>query len=374
MEKVAYPGRLGYNRNHTRPIDSPQKKRLFFGDGRKPAGTSDILAGLKRVRKILFNYFDDSGRKQTVEQYDAIIIGAGPAGLTAAIYLQRAGWRTVVLEAYVCGGQMANTPEIENYPGYSRISGVELSTSLYNQAVEQGARIEFDGVSAVRLYEAEKTVETQSGRTFRARAVIVANGAKRRKLGIPGEEELAGRGVSYCATCDGGFYKGKHTLVVGGGNTAVEDALYLSNLCERVHIIHRRDEFRAGRVLTDALQKRENITIHYDTIPVEIRQAEGKPMVGEIEVENVKTGGRTGIPVQGVFVAVGFEPDNQLFAGQLTLDPSGYIVAGEDTRTNLDGVFAAGDTRTKTLRQIVTAAGDGAIAAFEAGGYLAAQA
>ncbi len=204
--------------------------------------------------------------------------------------------------------------------------------------------------------------------------MIVANGAKRRKLGIPGEEELAGRGVSYCATCDGGFYKGKHTLVVGGGNTAVEDALYLSNLCERVHIIHRRDEFRAGRVLTDALQKRENITIHYDTIPVEIRQAEGKPMVGEIEVENVKTGGRTGIPVQGVFVAVGFEPDNQLFAGQLTLDPSGYIVAGEDTRTNLDGVFAAGDTRTKTLRQIVTAAGDGAIAAFEAGGYLAAQA
>ena len=211
-----------------------------------------------------------------MEQYDAIIIGAGPAGLTAAIYLQRAGWRTVVLEAYVCGGQMANTPEIENYPGYSRISGVELSTSLYNQAVEQGARIEFDGVSAVRLYEAEKTVETQSGRAFRARAVIVANGAKRRKLGIPGEEELAGRGVSYCATCDGGFYKGKHTLVVGGGNTAVEDALYLSNLCERVHIIHRRDEFRAGRVLTDALQKRENITIHYDTIPVEIRQAEGK--------------------------------------------------------------------------------------------------
>ncbi|MCI8649960.1 MAG: thioredoxin-disulfide reductase [Anaerotruncus sp.] len=308
-----------------------------------------------------------------MQTYDAIIIGAGPAGLTAAIYLERAGWRTLVLEEYVYGGQMANTPEVENYPALGKVSGVELSTNLYNQAVEQGATIEFDGVVSASLTAVEKSVTTQSGRVHTAPVVVIANGAKRRKLGVPGEQELAGRGVSYCATCDGGFYKGKTTVVIGGGNTAVEDALYLANICEQVHLVHRRDAFRAGKILTDALKKRENIQIHYNAVPAEILAAEGKKTVGTVRIRDVHTGETTDISAQGVFVAIGLEPDNRKFAEELDLDTAGYILSGEDCKTSQPGVFAAGDTRTKALRQIVTAAGDGAVAAFEAGNYLAAR-
>lgn len=304
-----------------------------------------------------------------MEHYDAIIIGAGPAGLTAAIYLQRAGHSAIVLEALAYGGQMANTPEVENYPAVGKISGFELSTNLYNQAVAQGARVEFDGVSGVSLLGNEKTVATAGGKTYGAGTVIIANGARRRKLDIPGEEAYAGRGVSYCATCDGGFFKNKVTAVVGGGNTAVEDALYLSNLCAMVHLVHRRDSFRAGKVLTDALSARENITIHYNTIPLEILPNEGGNAVGSVRLRDVKTSGEETLPVSGLFVAVGLVPDNGLFS-EVTLDPAGYIVAGEDTKTNIPGVFAAGDTRTKAVRQIVTAAGDGAVAATAAGAYL----
>ena len=305
-----------------------------------------------------------------MQEFDVLIIGAGPAGMTAAIYVQRAGYRSLVLEEYVCGGQMANTPEVENYPAVGKISGVDLGMNLYNQAVEQGAQFEFDGVTAVKLDGEMKTVETQSGKTYCARAVIIANGAKRRKMQIPGEQEFSGRGVSYCATCDGGFYRGKTTVVVGGGNTAVEDALYLANICKEVHIIHRRDTFRAGKVLVDALLKRENIIIHYDTIPSEVLPADGGQVVGSLLVRNVKTGESSAIQAQGIFVAIGLVPDNRVFDGQIALDPAGYILAGEDTHTSLPGVFAAGDTRTKSLRQIVTAAGDGAVAASEAGNYL----
>ena len=176
--------------------------------------------------------------------------------------------------------------------------------------------------------------------------------------------------MSYCATCDGGFYKGKTTVVVGGGNTAVEDALYLANLCERVHIVHRRDAFRAGRVLTDALQKRENITVHFDAVPVEVESDAATGMVSGLRIRSVKTNEEETISAQGVFVAVGLVPDNGLFSGQITLDPAGYIAAGEDTHTNIPGVYAAGDTRAKSLRQIVTAAGDGAVAASEVGNYI----
>lgn len=304
-----------------------------------------------------------------MERYDAIIIGAGPAGLTAAIYLQRAGHSALVLEALSYGGQMANTPEVENYPAVGKISGFELSTNLYNQAVEQGARVEFDGVSGVSLTGNRKRVMTAGGKVFEAGAVIIANGAKRRKLAIPGEDAFAGKGVSYCATCDGGFFRGKTTAVVGGGNTAVEDALYLANLCKQVHLIHRRDSFRAGKVLTDALKARENIVIHYDTVPVEILPGATGATVGALRVRNVKTAAEEALLTDGVFVAVGLVPDNGLFP-EVELDRAGYIVAGEDTRTNLPGVFAAGDTRTKAVRQIVTAAGDGAVAASEAGAYL----
>ncbi len=305
-----------------------------------------------------------------MNDYDVLIIGAGPAGLTAAIYVQRAGYRSVVLEEYIYGGQMANTPEVENYPAVGKISGAELGMNLYNQAVEQGASVEFDGVMSAELTGTVKSVITQSGKVYTAKAVIIANGAKRRKLGIDGEERFAGHGVSYCATCDGGFFKGKTTVVVGGGNTAVEDALYLSNVCTHVHLIHRRDSFRAGKVLVDTLEQRKNITIHYNTVPVEILPDESGKVVGSLSVRNVKTNEESAIPAQGVFVAIGLDPDNRAFASQLVLDKAGYIVAGEDTKTNLPGVYAAGDTRTKSLRQIITAAGDGAIAAFEAGNYL----
>ncbi|HIX64991.1 MAG TPA: thioredoxin-disulfide reductase [Candidatus Anaerotruncus excrementipullorum] len=307
-----------------------------------------------------------------MEQYDILIIGAGPAGMTAAIYGQRAGYRTLILEEAVLGGQIANTPEVENYPAVGKISGVELGMNLYNQVLEQGAQVEFDGVVSAQLAGPLKTLTTQSGKVYTARAVIIANGAKRRKLGIPGEEAYAGRGVSYCATCDGGFFKGKSTVVVGGGNTALEDALYLANLCTQVHLIHRRDTFRGGKVLVDAVLARENIQVHYDTVPVEVVSADGQKVSG-LTVRNVKTGAQELLEAQGVFVAVGLAPDNQLFAGQIELDPAGYIAAGEDCKTNLEGVFAAGDTRTKTVRQIVTAAGDGAVAAAEAGNYLMRQ-
>lgn len=305
-----------------------------------------------------------------MKQYEVIIIGGGPAGLTAAIYLERAGHPCLVLEEYVCGGQMVNTPEVENYPALSKISGAELSSSLYNQAVEQGATVEFDGVVSADLEGPEKKVTTLGGMTYTAKAVIIANGAKRRKMGIPGEEQLTGKGVAYCATCDGGFYRGQKVVVVGGGNTALEDALYLSNICEEVHLIHRRDEFRAAKVLVDALGDRENLKVHYFTVPHEVLAGEDGKVRG-LAVKNVQTGETSEIPARAVFVAIGLEPDNQRFAGQVQLDQAGYILAGEDCHTNLAGVFAAGDTRTKTLRQIVTAAGDGAVAAAEAGNYLA---
>ncbi len=307
-----------------------------------------------------------------MEQYDILIIGAGPAGMTAAIYGQRAGYRTLILEEAVLGGQIANTPEVENYPAVGKISGVELGMNLYNQVIEQGAQIEFDGVVSAQLEGTEKRLTTQSGKVYAGRAVIIANGAKRRKLGIPGEETYAGRGVSYCATCDGGFFKGKPTVVIGGGNTALEDALYLANLCTQVHLIHRRDAFRGSKVLVDAVLAKENILIHYDTVPLEVLSDDGQKVSG-LRVRNVKDDRQSQLEAAGIFVAIGLAPDNQLFAGQIALDPAGYIVAGEDCKTNLDGVFAAGDTRTKSVRQIVTAAGDGAVAAAEAGNYLMRQ-
>lgn len=302
--------------------------------------------------------------------YDILIIGAGPAGLTAAIYARRAGLSTLILEDTTYGGQMANTPEVENYPGFEKISGAELSMNLYNQAIAQGADFQFDGVTSVSLDRSPKLVTTRSKKTYEARAVIIANGAKRRKIGIPGEEEFSGRGVSYCATCDGGFFRGKTTLVIGGGNTAVEDALYLSNLCKTVHIIHRRDEFRAGRVLVDTMLKKENIVVHYDTVPLEILPNEGGQMVGSVRVKNVKSEAESDIEVNGVFVAVGTVPDNAIFKDALELDKTGYIIADESCATSIPGVFVAGDTRTKALRQIVTAAGDGAVAASQAGQFL----
>lgn len=296
---------------------------------------------------------------------DLIVIGAGPAGLTAAIYAARAGHTVTVLEELVFGGQVATTPEVENYPAIRKIDGVEFSMNLYNQATELGAVVEFAGATKVELEGPVKKIYS-GDKVYEAKAVIIANGAKRRKLDVPGEDRLSGKGVSYCATCDGAFYRGKVTAIVGGGNTALEDALFLANNCETVHLIHRRDSFRGNKILSDAVLARKNIVIHYDTVPKEIT---GDSVVEGIVLSNLKTGEEETVPVSGVFVAVGLAPDNRLVEGQVELE-NGYIKAGEDCATNLPGVFVAGDTRTKAIRQIVTAASDGAIAAVNASTYI----
>lgn len=295
--------------------------------------------------------------------FDILIIGAGPAGMTAAIYARRAGLSVAVFEGEICGGQMTLTPEVENYPGIAKISGAELSYTMSEQMRSLGAEVIESAAESVSEKDGVYAVSAD-GKEYLAKTVIIANGAKRRKLGIPGEEKYSGRGVSYCAVCDGMFFKDKTVCVVGGGNTALEDAIYLSRICEKVYLIHRRDEFRAKKILVDSVKAAENIEILYDTVPTEI--------IGDMKVASVKVSGKDGeeeISVSAVFVAIGLEPKNGMFGGFVELS-DGYIKAGEDTHTSRAGVFAAGDTRTKTLRQIVTAASDGALAAAEAEKYI----
>ena len=296
--------------------------------------------------------------------YDIVIIGGGPAGLTAALYARRAGLSPIVLEQTVYGGQVANTPEVENYPGIQSISGVDLAMALYDQVAALGVEVRLEAPTGFRLEGGTKEILTAKG-SYTAGAVIIANGAKRRKLSCPGEDRLAGRGVSYCATCDGAFFQGMETAIVGGGNTALEDALFLANQCSTVHLIHRRDAFRGSAILAEAVAKRENIVLHYDTVVEEVL---GEDKVTGLRLKQVKTGETKELPVAGVFVAIGLMPDNAFLAGQVELDKAGYIQAGEDCRTSQPGVYAAGDTRTKTVRQIVTAAADGAVAALGAAG------
>ena len=296
--------------------------------------------------------------------YDIIIIGAGPAGLTAAIYAKRAGYSALLLEGGTPGGQAATTPDIENWPGSKQVSGPDFAMNLYEQAQSLGTDIRFERVAALSDQGAYKTVTT-GGNTYEGRAVIIANGVRRRKLEVPGEERLAGRGVSYCATCDGNFFRGRDTAVVGGGNTALEDALFLANICPNVYLVHRRDSFKAERHLIDALAAAPNIHV---LLSHKVLEVQGEQAVSSLLVEGPE--GRRSLPVAGVFAAVGLAPDNQVFSPPLELNEAGYIVAGEDTRTNVPGIFAAGDTRVKDLRQLVTAAADGAAAASQAGRYL----
>ncbi len=296
---------------------------------------------------------------------DLLIVGAGAAGLTAAVYAQRAGLRTLVLDKGMYGGQAAITDEIENYPGFLRISGAEFAGKLYEQALSQGAEVRFEEAVRAELTGELKRVVTD-GETYEARAVILALGAKRRLLGVPGEETYTGRGVSYCATCDGAFFKGKRVAVAGGGRVALEDALYLANLCSHVTLIHRREQFTADPPLLRAARERENLTF---VCPAVVKQVDGENgVVSSILIQRGEETER--LTVSALFVAIGYEPDNGIAAGQVELDARGYIRAGEDCRTNLPGVFAAGDCRTKELRQIVTAAADGAVAAFQAGKFL----
>ena len=293
--------------------------------------------------------------------YDIIIVGAGPAGLTAAIYACRAEKKTLVLEAKTYGGQIINTPDIANYPVAPGISGFEFATTLYKQAKDLGAEIKFEKVTG--LVDGDvKTVVTPK-QQYEAKAVILATGAENRKLGLDGEDALVGKGVSYCATCDGNFYRKKVVAVAGGGNTAVEDALYLADLAAKVYLIHRRDAFRADAALVSRLKEKANVELVLNATVTKL-VSEGR--LKAIEVTDKLTGEARTIEVNGLFVAVGQVPENENFRGLIDLDAGGYAVAGEDCRTGRAGIYVAGDNRTKAVRQLVTAAADGAVAATEA--------
>ena len=296
--------------------------------------------------------------------YDIIIIGAGPAGMTAAIYARRAEKSVLVLEARSYGGQIVSTPEIENYPAAPHISGFDFATKVYEQAVELGAEFRFERVTGI-TDGSVKTVTT-SGGSYEGRAVIIATGSECRRLGLPGEDKLAGRGISYCATCDGGFFRKKDVAVVGGGNTALEDALYLSGLARTVYVIHRRDSFRGDGATAARLRSKDNVKLVLNSRVTALEY--GDRLTG-IEVTD-NNGGVSSIPLDGLFIAVGRTPENAPFAGLIELDGAGYVSASENCRTSVPGIFAAGDNRTKEVRQLVTAAADGAVAAGEAIKYL----
>ena len=297
---------------------------------------------------------------------DVIIIGAGTAGLTAAIYGQRAGLSCTVFEKYAPGGQIVNSPSIENYPGMYGVSGYDYSMALLEQAQKCGAEIEFAEVEKVDFSGKTKKVFTASGE-FEAKAVIVANGAERRKIGCKGENEFEGRGVSYCATCDGAFFRGKTVAVVGGGESAFEETEYLAKICDKVYLIHRRDVFTAAKTAVDSVLKKKNVTVLTNSVIEEIK---GEDAVSSVVLKNRANGSTAEIPLSAVFVAIGLAPENKLFKGVLKIDEYGYIDAGEDCTTDLEGVFVAGDTRKKQLRQLVTAASDGAAAATAAANYI----
>lgn len=296
--------------------------------------------------------------------YDIVIVGAGPAGMTAAIYARRASKSVLVLEAVSYGGQIINTPDIENYPVEAHISGYDFAAKVYKQAKDLGAEFKFERV--VGLEDGEvKTVVTKKNR-YAARAVIIATGSENRKLGVENEDKLVGRGISYCATCDGAFYRKKTVGVVGGGNTALEDALYLADLAERVYLIHRRDSFRGEEATVARLRERDNVTFVFNS---NVTKLNYDKRLTSVELTD-KAGNVTELALDGLFVAVGRIPENQNFAEVIALDSAGYAEAGEDCRTKAPGVFVAGDNRTKAVRQLVTAAADGAVAATAAVAYL----
>lgn len=303
--------------------------------------------------------------------YDTVIIGGGPAGYTAALYAARAGLDTLVIERMSVGGQMALTDIIDNYPGFDKgIDGITLGMQMQAGAETWGAKTQYGEVVELDLDSDIKTLVTESERIM-AKTVIIATGANPKPLGIEGEEELLGRGVHYCAHCDGRFYKGREVAVIGGGNSAVSDALYLSRLCKKVYIIHRRDKLRATAIYNKPLSEASNIEILYDTIPVSVSETESGEKA--LKLRGANGGKERELSVSGVFVSIGRAPATAFLSGILPLDKSGYIIADETTATPLRGVFAAGDVRTKELRQIVTAVADGAVAADMAEKYISAM-
>ena len=301
--------------------------------------------------------------------YDMLIIGGGPAGYTAALYAARAGLSVAVIEKMSIGGQMALTDIIDNYPGFEEgVEGFALGMKMQAGAERFGAKTVYAEVTGVTLEGEVKRVVTTDGAMY-ARTVVIATGADPRTLGIAGEERLVGRGLHYCAHCDGRFYKDKEVVVVGGGNTAAADALYLSNLDAKVTVIHRRDSLRATRIYHEPLMRAENVEFLWDSGVEDYILTDGR--ITGVKVKNRKTGETAERTCDGVFVSIGRRPNTELFAGQITLDEGGYVVADETTRTNIEGVYAVGDVRTKALRQVVTAVGDGAVAVHFAEEYLA---
>ena len=297
--------------------------------------------------------------------YDIVIIGAGPAGLTAAIYARRANKKTLVLEAKNYGGQIVNTNNIENYPGIDHISGFDYATNLYNQAINQGAEIIFEKVVNIEDELGEKIVKTTNN-SYKTKTIIIATGSDNRCLGLDNEDKLIGKGISYCATCDGNFYKGKDVAVVGGGNTAIEDVEYLSNIVNKVYLIHRRNSFKADPVSVNKIRQLNNVEIILEN---KVTKLNGDSFLESIEItdkdNNIKT-----INISGLFIAVGKIPENENFKDLINMNEKGYIISNELCHTNIDGIFVAGDNREKNLRQLVTATSDGAIAATEAIKYI----
>lgn len=299
--------------------------------------------------------------------YDLAILGAGPAGICAAIYATRAKLNTIWLDKkFVQGGQIVDTYEVDNYPGLPGITGLDLGEAMAGHAKKLGMKPQREPVRSIETEHGIKVIRTKKNE-YRARAVIIACGATHRHLGIPGEEELSGMGVSYCATCDAAFFQDRTVVVVGGGNVAVEDAILLSRTCKKVYLVHRRDELRAEKILQESFFACKNVEIIWDSIPLSI---EGTDKVEALKIQNKKTQEESFIETDGVFIAVGIVPGTEKFKDLVKLDEAGYIVAGEDGITSEPGIFAAGDIRTKNLRQVVTAVADGANAVVSAQRYL----
>jgi len=299
--------------------------------------------------------------------YDVVIIGAGPAGMTAAVYASRANLKTVMIERGVPGGQMANTEEVENYPGYDSILGPELSNKMFEHAKKFGAEYAYGDIKEIVVDGDYKIVKAGS-KEYKTLAVIIATGAEYKKLGVAGENELGGRGVSYCAVCDGAFFKGKNLVVVGGGDSAVEEGVYLTRFANKVTIVHRRDQLRAQKILQDRAFKNEKVEFIWNHTVKEINEKDGK--VGSVTLVNTETGEEKPFETDGVFIYIGMVPLTKSFQSLGITNDEGYIVTNDEMETNIPGIFAAGDVREKTLRQIVTATGDGSIAAQNAQHYV----
>ena len=299
--------------------------------------------------------------------YDVIIAGAGPGGMTAAVYTSRANLSTLMIERGIPGGQMANTEEVENYPGYEHILGPDLSTKMFDHAKKFGAEYAYGDIKEVIDGKEYKTVVAGS-KEYKARAVIITTGAEYKKIGVPGEKELGGRGVSYCAVCDGAFFKEKNLFVIGGGDSAVEEGVYLTRFAKKVTIVHRRDELRAQKILQQRAFDNEKVDFIWNHTLKQINEKDGK--VGSVTLVSTKDGAEQELPADGVFIYVGMLPLSKPFLNLGITNEKGYIVTNEKMETKVPGIFAAGDIREKTLRQIVTATGDGSIAAQSAQHYI----